>query len=283
MKKARKILFFGNFLLLFLGGIFLYQQSRFGDGKLHVIFCDVGQGDSILIRSPKGMDILVDGGPDDSVLSCLSNNMPFWDRTIELMILSHPHEDHYGGLISVLKRYSVLSFYTEKAESETQGYKKLKQVLTDNKIISKTVWAGDRFNLKDGVVLKTLWPEYGSFTGSNKDLDKNGFSLVSLLTYNKFSVLLTGDAGVVVWDKIGDKLVPVDVLKVPHHGSKTGMDREFLNLIRPKLAVISVGKNNRYGHPAKQALDLLKEFSIKILRTDMDGEVELVSDGKVAP
>lgn len=280
---VKKIVFIGSFLLLFLGAIFFYELAKFNDGKLHVVFCDVGQGDGILIRSPKGIDIVVDGGPDDAMLSCLSSNLPFWDKTIELMILTHPHEDHLGGLIPILKRYTVLSFYTEKAEAKTQSYKELKGILTKKKIESKFLVRGDRFVLKDGLSFKTRWPTeeaLGTSSPAEEMLDKNGLSLVELLTYGQFSLLLTGDAGAVVEEKVAEGIEGVQVLKVPHHGSKTGLNREILERLKPTLAVISVGKKNRYGHPAAQTIQILRDLGIKILRTDENGEVEVVSDGQ---
>ena len=98
--------------LFFLGGIFFYQSAKINDGKLHLIVCDVGQGDAIYLKTPSGKDILVDGGPNDSVLNCLNNNMPFWDRTLDLVVLTHPDADHISGLVSVLERYTVLHFVT---------------------------------------------------------------------------------------------------------------------------------------------------------------------------
>lgn len=279
---VKKIVFIGSFLLLFLGAIFFYELAKFNDGKLHVVFCDVGQGDGILIRTPKGIDIVVDGGPDDSILSCLSSHLPFWDKTIELMILTHPHEDHLGGLIPILKRYTVLSFYTEKAQSQTRSYQALSSLLREKGLKPKFLWQGDRLVLSDRVRVQTLWPQKSFLSDdiADKDLDKNGLSIVNLLTYAKFSLLLTGDAGVVVWDRIGENLGKTDVLKVPHHGSKTALNAEILERLKPALAVISVGKKNRYGHPAAQTIKILRDLEIKVLRTDENGEVEVVSDGQ---
>lgn len=274
----KKFLIVSSVLLFILGGIFLYELSRFNDGKLHVYFCDVGQGDGIFIRSPKGLDIVVDGGPDDKILSCLSNHMPFWDRTIELVILTHPHEDHLSGLIPILKRYTVLSFYTENSSSQTPSYQELTKLIDEKKIVKKNLMAGDRLILKDGVSLLTIWPPvFDQVVDQGKtDLDANSLSLVELLTFGNFSALLTGDAVSFSTQRIGR----VDVLKIPHHGSSKNLGEEALAAIGPKLAVISVGQNNRYGHPAKETLGLLKQLGINVLRTDQDGEVEIISDGQ---
>lgn len=278
---SRKIGFVMVCSLLILGAIFFYQVSKFNDGKLHLVFCDVGQGDAIYIRSPKGLDILVDGGPDDSVLSCLSNHMPFWDRQIEVVILTHPHEDHLAGLISVIKRYSVLSFYTEEVGVKSSVFKELTKELARKEIKIRNLQKGDTLRLKDGLVLETISPSSYQInyakTKENIDLDANGLSVVQLVTYGRFTSLLTGDSILKNSENIGS---PIDVLKVPHHGSRNNLSLAFLDSINPKLAVITVGKNNRYGHPHKEILEMLEELKIKTLRTDSDGEVEVVSDGK---
>ncbi len=287
MRKYLLLIFTSLFLLV---GIFFYQNAKLNDGKLHIIVCDVGQGDGILIRTPDGSDILVDGGPDDSILNCLSSHMPFWDRTIELMVLTHPHTDHAAGLVDVLKRYTVLHFVTEKVLGQTATYKRLEDELAAQKLTAKYVFSGDRIDLADKTQLLTLWPSHewlnssglqaGNGTSDSVNLDLNGFCLIQLLTYGNFKVLLTGDAGFITEDKIAAEVGKVDVLKVPHHGSKTGMSDYFLTQINPSLAIISVGANNRYGHPAQTALDLLKSHNIKTLRTDKNGTVEVISDGQ---
>ena len=276
--------------LFLLGGLFFYQNARFSDGKLHVIVCNVGQGDGILIRTADGEDILVDGGPDDSIINCLSNHLPFWDRTIELMVLTHPHTDHAAGLIDVLKRYTVLHFVTEKVLGTTATYKRLEDELAAEKLTAKYLFAGDRIDLADKTSLVTLWPtqewlnssqlQVANGSSDSQNLDLNGFCLVQLLSYGNFKVLLTGDAGANVEDKIASQVGKIDVLKVPHHGSATGMSDYFLTIINPLAAIISVGAKNKYGHPSAVALNLLKSHNIKYFRTDKDGEVEVVSDGQ---
>lgn len=278
MKKYLFLIVFSLFLLL---GIFFYQQAHFSDGKLHVIFCDVGQGDAIFIRTPNGSDILVDGGPDDSVLSCLSGHMPFWDRAIEVVILTHPDFDHLNGLISVFKRYNVVHYATEKQEKDSSAVKNLNEILSDKKVRTKSLLAGDRIDVKDQVRFETLWPsEDGLNRNISKRSDTNEVSLIELLSYGNFKVLLTGDAPITAEDKIAGVIGKINVLKVSHHGSKTGLDSQFLDIVNPELAVISVGAKNRYGHPAPLIINLLEEAKVKTLRTDQDGEVEVISDGK---
>ncbi len=248
------------------------------DGNLHLVFCNVGQGDAIYIRTPNGQDILIDGGPNDRVLSCLGEHMPFYDRTIELMALSHPQADHLTGLISVLERYSVNYFVSTGLENQSEGYKKLMSLIRNKKVQVKNEAVGGKIDL-DNLRLITFWPD-NRVLGLSNTGDANEASLVLGLSYGQFSALLTGDAGQDVQKEISltSRIGLINILKVPHHGSKTALMENFLSEIRPQLAVISVGKNS-YGHPTKETLELLNNVGSKILRTDRDGEIEIVSDG----
>jgi competence protein ComEC len=137
---------------------FFYQNAKFNDDKLHLIVYNVGQGDAIFIRTPNGSDILVDGGPDDSVLNCLSSHMPFWDRTIELMVMTHPHVDHLTGLISVLNRYRVMPYVTENVQNGTASVKRLQAALAAQGLTAKYTLAGDRIDFSDKTQILTVWP-----------------------------------------------------------------------------------------------------------------------------
>jgi len=271
-------------MLLFLSGcIFIYQTVIFNDHKLHVVICDAGQGDAIFIRTPQGSDVLIDGGPDSKVLSCLSSHMPFWDRTIEIMFLTHPHADHLTGLIDVVKRYRVLSFVTEEISGTSSIYEELMRQLEEHNVPERFLYQGDRFAFKDGVVLKTLWPTEGWVSKNSTDkasLDANSLSVIELLTYKNFKALFTGDAQAQALEKVDLMVGEVDVLKVPHHGSKTGLNQDVLEILKPKISAISVGAKNRYGHPDPFVLDLLNQTGTKTLRTDQVGEIEVVSDGE---
>lgn len=276
----RKYFLIGTVLLFLFGGILIYQNITFNDKKLHVVICNVGQGDAILIRTPQGSDILIDGGPDNSVLSCLGRHLPFWDRTIEIMILTHPHADHLTGLIDVAKRYSVLMFGTGKLGNSPIS-QELMKLLKQNKTQEKTLRQGDKFIL-NGVILETLWPTeewIDQNAGAGDSVNENGFSAMELLDYQNFKALFTGDAQAEDMDRIDLLAGKIDLLKVPHHGSRFGLTADILDILRPKLAAISVGKDNKYGHPTSFILDLLKSANIKTLRTDQVGDIEIVSDG----
>src|ERR1035437_361858 len=214
-----------------------------------------------------------------------------WDRTIELMVLTHPHTDHLTGLISVLNRYTVRHYVTENVQSSTASVKRLQASLAVQGLSAKYTFAGNRIDFSDKTQLLTVWPsdewmenlqlqDSKNLQQEGSGLDVNGFCLIHLLSFGNFKALLTGDAGSTADDKIAEEVGKIDVLKVPHHGSKTGMSDYFLSQINPSLAIISVGAGNRYGHPAKSALDLLNFHDIKTFRTDKDGEVEVVTDGK---
>ncbi len=253
------------------------------DNNLHVVVCNVGQGDAILVSLGTNQ-MLIDGGPDNSVLGCLSRHMPFYDRQIEVMLMTHPQADHLTGLIDVSKRYSVLRFIRSDVTNLTLGFKDLLKAV--DHIPTHLATAGEEIKITTGKSIanfKIVWPT-AEFVTQNKDQiqDMNDFAISGDLNFGQFDMLLTADADsrIELAEMATRLLTEVDVLKVPHHGSKTGMLPEWLNMISPKLAVISVGKKNRYGHPHPDALDLLQSHQVKILRTDQGGDVEIVSDGK---
>lgn len=277
----RLIIFVSTALIMSFFLIF-FVYLKYDDGKMHLVICDVGQGDAIFIRTPEGADILIDGGPDKKVLECLSDNMPFWDRTLEVVILTHPDSDHLTGVVDVIKRYKVIKFLTQSRPGKTDIYQLFTNVLADKKLSANHLSAGDKLILKSGVSLKVLWPKEVSKTEiaqkvSNVPLNES--SVIILLKYENFEALLTGDAGSQVMDMIAEEAGDIDVLKVPHHGSKTGMSSHFLNSIDAEIAIISSGKNNRYNHPAEESLDLLSKANVKTYKTDDLGQIEIVSDG----
>lgn len=277
------------FLLALLSVVILtvvsaYQYIYFNDGKLHITFCDVGQGDAIFIRSPGGRLLLVDGGPDNTVLECLSSKMGYWERVIDLVILTHPHQDHFFGINFVLDRFSVLSFASLSIINTTSSYNDLLLNMSKEDIKTVNLLSSDRFNLSDDLEIKVLEPDKEFLARSSpngKIGESNEFaSTILQVTYKDFDLLLTGDAQTA---SLNDALESLDgeleVLQIPHHGSATGFTPDMLEKISPKLAVISVGKNNRYGHPNIGIIKSLTGVKINILRTDQKGTFELVTDG----
>lgn len=273
LKKAILLLLIILFGLLSLA---IYQKITIDDSQLHVIFCDVGQGDGILIT--KGLtQILVDGGPDNKILSCLSRHMVFWDRKIEVVLLTHPQTDHFTGLISVLRNYNVNMFLHPDVEGTSEAWKVFKEELASRGVDNKIVTSGDKITIAN--LHFDIFNPSSSLLGASPSTDLNDYSVVGILSYGNFDTLLTGDIQPPQIDTIVPKLRPIEVLKVPHHGSKNGLTTDFLYKASPSLAVICVGKNNRYGHPNSEVIKLLNEHNIKTLRTDQDGEVEVISNG----
>lgn len=287
----RKIIFFVSLSAIFLVGVFIYQSIKLSDNKLHVIFCDIGQGDGILIRTPGGADIIVDGGPDSSILNCLSRHLPLWDRAIEIMYLTHPDSDHLTGLISIIKTYNVKYFGTSDAPKGTMVFEELNRQLVLHKITKHFVFRGDAIKTPDGFSMTTFWParhasQLAGVAGgptsefiNSKSQDTNDYSLTQLVEFGKFKVLLTGDLPSTYLNSIMPEIKSLDVFKTPHHGSKTGTDEFTFKHLVPRLAVLSFGYHNRYHHPAPQVLNILKKHNIQT-RDTLKGDVEIVTDGK---
>ena len=267
------------------------------DGKLYIHICDVGQGDAIYIRFPDGRDMIIDGGPNDAIIGCLGKYMPFWDRQIDVVLLTHPQKDHMQGLLAVLKRYKVGHFLRSNVANSSQGYSDLQQIIRDKHVLVKYIAQGEHVKIGQ-VVISLLWPSAEQISKSNTAGsasggidprvlgevagDLNDYSLVFWLRFGQFDALFTGDADTRVSNGyVGSVLADrsVELLKVPHHGSRTGIDDAFVQWIRPKTAVISVGKN-MYGHPSQEAVHLLESVGSQIHRTDKEGDIEIVSDGK---
>ena len=265
--------------------------SQLPDGKLHVIICDVGQGDAAYIKFPDGKDMLIDGGPGGKtpkVLGCLGKYMPLFDRTIDIVVLTHPQEDHLGGLEEVVKRYEVKNFVHSDVGNATIGYENILKLLTEKHIPERIVGSGEKITI-GAVAVLVVWPE-SSFLAQKKAANVlgvsnvNDASVVLKLSYGTFDALFPGDADSHVDGELTK--VPlsdadgIEVLKVPHHGSKTGMTEGFFQWLGPiRLALISVGKNS-YGHPAAETITRLEQDGAEVLRTDQKGNIEVVSDGK---
>lgn len=242
-------------------------------------FFDVGQGDAIFIQTPNFNQVLIDGGPNDAVLSGLAQSMSFWDRSIDLLVLTHPHADHLDGLLGVLKRYKIDMVLETGVNHSIPEYEEWRNLLREKKVKVVIAKIGQRVRLSDTAYLDILAP-LENFAGmSPKNLHEA--VIVSRLVYASTSVLLMGDAEKALEYQLASSGVNLksSILKVGHHGSKTSTSEEFLRAVSPRLAVISAGRKNRYGHPYQEVLDRLARAGIKILRTDLDNNVELVSDG----
>lgn len=254
-----------------------YHLVRFSDNNFHLIFCNVGQGDGILIRSPQGIDVIIDGGPrENSMTKCLSRHLPFWDRKIEAVFMTHPDADHLTGLIGVIKSYNVSFFGTSKAPKDTGVYEELMKILKKENIPVHYVFRGDVLKSPDGITIDTFWPTQEFLNQKSKDT--NDYSLVQMVRYNKFRALLDGDIPSTYLNSIMPLIDSLDVFKPPHHGSKTGVDEFTFQHLVPKLAVLSYGYHNRYHHPAPEVIKLLQQHGIPT-RNTLKGDVEIISDG----
>ena len=242
---------------------------------LSVAFLDVGQGDAIFIESPSGNQVLIDGGPNKKILSELSSVMPFYDRSIDILILSHPHQDHIGGLVEILKRYDIDFVFSSGSDAPIAEYAEWSKLIKEKGVKEVLAQRGLRLNLGDGVYFDVLLPEK---IGGGENLHKN--MVVSRLSYGRNCFLFMGDAERDLELKILNDDIHCEVLKVGHHGSKTSSGEAFLNKVSPEVAVIQVGTKNRYGHPYQTILERLAAASAKIFRTDTDGAIIIESDGK---
>jgi len=246
------------------------------DEKLHISFLDAGQGDAILVQK-SGKQILVDGGPSPEVImSSLGRTMPFWDRTIDLVVMTHPDADHIRGLLDVLERYIVKKVIYPDIKSESTLYHQFMRILAEKNITNMPVETGQRIDFGGGVILDIVNP---GFSSSN-DIDNN--SIVLRLKTGKVSFLLTGD----IKQEIETSLVirravsECTVLKIAHHGSSSSTSTAFLNAVNPLIAVVSVGSDNRFGHPSSEVMERLEiSGKITIYRTDIQGTIEFITDG----
>lgn len=268
------------FSSLLLCSIFFISRI---DGRTMVVFCDVGQGDGVYMRIKNHVDVIIDAGPDNSILECLGKHMPFFDRTIELGFITHPQKDHYFGFLSIGKRYTIKSIFMNPLDSENDSFKELKEIFKKNNTTIVFPQEGTQIE-----ILKTkfnfLWPtkqylsdnidpQVSSVMG-NSSLDPNFFSLIFTFEENHARFLFTGDSSEEVLNRLVEKSeIKTTVLKVPHHGSKNGLTQQFLRLADPTLSVISSGKNNRYGHPSKEIISMFETMKKKYLRTDVEGTI----------
>lgn len=236
-------------------------------------FFDVGQGDAIYLRTSQGNDILVDGGPGDAVLAKLGKILPYGDRKIELVILTHPHADHVSGLVEILKRYRVEKIILPEVDYETATYAAFLNLLKEKQIEALKPKLGQRVLLDDSAALDILYPIIGHFEHAPDDI--NDSSVVARMSLGRMQILLTGDAGKAIEDFLVKAGIPIsaEILKVGHHGSRHSTGQEFASRVGPQYAVVSVGKNS-YGHPHGEAMAALAGSQSKILRTDEMGDVK---------
>lgn len=243
------------------------------NNNLIVHFIDVGQADSILIQV-NNKNLLIDAGNKEDGTRLVSYLKQQGVKKLDYIIATHPHEDHIGGMSSILKSFTIGDFYAPKKSSDTKTFENMISSLNGKKII--TAKAGVTFDLGENTECEFIAPNSGDY----KEI--NDYSAVVKLTYGDNKFLFIGDAEEISENEILKTIYDIksDVLKVGHHGSSTSSSKAFLDKVNPKIAVISCGKDNDYGHPSKETLSEFKKRSYKLYRTDIDGTIILESDGK---
>jgi competence protein ComEC len=272
MNKKKEIYFIIIVLFVIsfiLAGIIYARQNN----KLKIVFFNIGQGDAIMISQGQNQ-ILIDGGVNGQrEMEKLGRYVPFWDRKIEIIIATHPDQDHIGGLIDVMKNYEIGKIIDNGVQSDSQVYEKYLEIIREKNI--------ERLKGKSGVNIKiekaNLEIIYPGDVLENNPKNTNADSIVAKLIYGESSFLFTGDFPIEKEANIFNSGVDLSakVLKISHHGSKNATSEEFINKVEPVEAIISVGKNS-YGHPAQELLNRLKAKGISIFRTDEEGDVRYI-------
>lgn len=267
--------------VMFVGVHFEIIADIHKEPMLTVVFLDVGQGDAIFVETPVGNRILIDGGAGNTLLGELDTYVALTDRSIDLVIETHPDLDHIGGFAPLIERYSVDAYVRPRIDADTQIFARIQELLDQHKIPIHYGVRGMRIHIDTmyGVYIDILHPR-----GNTQLNDRNAASLVKQLVYGETSFMLTGDALIENEHEI-IMMTDVDyiqstVLKLGHHGSRTSTSREFLHVVDPEVAIISAGKNNRYGHPHQDVLDNLHFFNIPYRETAREGSIHFESNGQ---
>lgn len=252
------------------------QENR--NNLLKFVVLDVGQGDSLFIESPTGLQVLIDGGPGNSLSKEIGKVMPWHDRHIDMLVITNPDADHYEGFIKVLDKYSVDVVMEPGTTNTYTAYKFLQDKFKQKNIPKILARMGQVVDLGGGAYLQILFPDRDV-----SGLSPNDGSMVMRLVYGETSVILQGDST----SRMEEYLLSKDginlkstILKVGHHGSKTSSQEEYVSSVSPELAVISSGINNRYGHPHKETLDTMQKLKIPTYNTCNNGRIIFESDGK---
>lgn len=266
----------GLFVVAFVLCVVVIQENR--HGLLKIVFLDVGQGDSIFIESPTGLQVLVDGGPNNNLLKELPKVLNWYDRHIDMIVVTNPDKDHFEGFINFLKKYKTDVVLEPGTTNKNEAYSVLEKVITDKKIPKILAIRGQKIDLGSGAYLEIIFPDRDV-----SGLNPNDGSIVMRLVYGETSVMLQGDSTANIEHYLvglGGTELKSTILKAGHHGSRTSSTEEYVNTVSPEWAIISAGENNTYGHPHKEVLDIFEKSKIKILATCFSGTITFQSDGK---
>ena len=274
--KGLKVLFF-IFIIIISFSFLTQNNSNNYKNKMIVHYIDVGQGDSILIQV-NNKNLLIDSGPSSNRKDLLSYLEKLNIKKFDYIIATHPHEDHIGNMDTIIKRYNIGNFYSPKVLTSSTTFENMIDALVDKNLKINVLKNGSKgINLGENTKVEVFSP-----TESMSSDNLNDYSPIIKITFFNNSFLFTGDAEISTEDIVlsQNNNLNCDILKVGHHGSSTSTSYNFLASANPSVAIISVGKNNSYGHPTSETLSLLNSFNIKTLRTDINGTIIAISDGK---
>lgn len=278
--------------LIFVTGC-AFAYLHWPDANFHFITCDVGQGDG-LIFTLGFFQLVVDTGYDERMIECLSNHMPFWDRTIEAVIISHADFDHVGGLLGILERYQVKTVVMNPSDKENPYLDKVYATI-DQRSTLQSLYQGQKMIFSSGdnhFSFTAIWPKNETEPNiiqrntSKKTMNMTNFtenqrSISGVLEYGQLEVMLTGDIDSEVEQALVTQslLLDVDVLKIAHHGSKTSTSNTFVEQVAPEVAVLSYGQDNSFGHPHTSVISVLQAFNVRPMSTVEHGTIEIISNG----
>lgn len=277
-RSSRKYYLWIFAFFLLLSDIFLinldWQSSHRG---LTFAMLDVGQGDALFIESPTGAQVMFDGGPARSVLGSLARVMSPFDKSIDALVITNPDADHIGGFLDVLKNYKVGYVFEPGTLTDSKIYQNLREEMKKQKISHNLLKKGMKLDIGGGSAIDVLFPDRDVSSWTTND-----GSVVARLSYGSVSIMLAGDSTMktekIILEENSEARLKSDILKVGHHGSRTSTSAAFVRAVSPAYALISDGKDNKYGHPHKETLDTLARFGVKVLRTDLLGAIIVKCD-----
>jgi len=275
-KNAKWYFLLGLILVSIVLWAIVVRENR--EGVLTFSVLNIGQGDSILVESPTGVQVLIDAGPNRGVMKELSAVLSWYDRHIDMIVATHADKDHFEGFIPFFDKYKTEVVLLSGTESSSDTYKVFKEKIQKNNLPVVLARRGQVVDIGGGAYLEVLFPDRDV-----SGMETNDASVVLKLVYGETSAILQGDSPV----KIEEYLISLDkaglnsdILKTGHHGSRTSTGEEYVKAVSPKWAIITAGKDNSYGHPHSEVVDILNKLKVEILGTHVLGRIVFESDGK---
>jgi competence protein ComEC len=265
-------------VLLIDVGIWYAVKTESAVNTVTIAFLDVGQGDAIYIESPTRNQIMIDGGPSRILMSEIARVTPFYDKSIDTLIVTNPDADHYSGFIDMVQNFNITRVIESGTQTDTERYKLFEQELREKNIERVLAKRGMVMDLGGGLELHIFYPDKDV-----SDTERNEGSIIAELVYGETEIMLTGDAPNSTLEYVADlnqQQIDSDILKVGHHGSRTSASEIFATLVSPEYAIISAGRENRYGHPHAETTELYKKLNVPVLGTYQEGTIIFTTDGK---